>query len=117
MPSLLKKCFNMFYKCIIDTIKAKGDGDLIRNCAFALGICAQVEPKLFKPKVKEVLKIFNGLIDNTSDQGAKDNIISALFKITAFNHEAVPYKTLSPTLYSNIPLTEDLDENEAVSKC
>lgn len=116
MPSLLKKCFDIFYKNIMDTFGECKNDDLIRNLAFALGTCAELQPKLIKPKVKDVLKILNSVIDNVKDEGAKDNIIAALFKITTFNFDSVPYKSMIPTLYENIPLKEDLDENEAVSR-
>lgn len=55
--------------------------------------------------------------DKIKDEGAKDNIISALFKLATFNFESVPFKTLSDTLFSNIPLKDDLDENEHIAKC
>lgn len=117
MPSLLKKCFNEFYNKIVHVLKSESNEELIRNCAFALGTCAMMQPTLMKSRSKDTLKILSSLKDRVEDEGAIDNIISALFKLTTYNFPSVPYKSLVDTLYTNIPLKDDLDENEHVAKC
>jgi hypothetical protein len=116
MPSVLKQCFNEFYSKIIQLMKTETNEELIRNCAFALGTCTQVHPKMMKSKTKETLKLLGSWGEKIKDEGAKDNIISALFKIATYNFESVPFKTLADTLYTNIPLKDDLDENEHIAK-
>lgn len=76
-----------------------------------------VQPTLMKNKSKDTLKILTQWKDKIKDQGALDNIISALFKLATFNYDSVPYKSLVDILFSNIPLKDDLDENEHISKC
>lgn len=116
MPSVLKKCFKEFYSKVVNIVQSERNEELIRNCAFALGTCASAQPKLMKNKTKETLKILNALIDNIKDEGAKDNIVSALFKLATYNHDSVPYKSLVDTMFSNIPLKDDVEENEEISK-
>lgn len=117
MPSLLKKCFNEFYKKVVDILKTEKNEELVRNCAFALGTCAMIQPTQMKNKSKETLKILTTWKERITDQGALDNIISAMFKLATYNHDSVPFKSLISTLFTNIPLKDDLDENEQVAKC
>ena len=116
MPSLLKKWFDQFYKHIMDTFNESDNEDLIRNLAFAIGVWAENQPKMMKPHVQDVLEVLNSVIDKVRDQATKDNIISALFKLTTYNFDSVPYESMCSVLYESIPLKDDLDENEPVSK-
>jgi len=116
MPNLLKTCFKEFYSKVYHIMKTEKNDELIRNCAFALGVCASHQPKLMKNKTKETLQILSASKERVNDQGAIDNIMSALFKLVTYNFESVPYKSLVETLYTNIPLKDDLDENEHVAK-
>lgn len=116
MPSVLKKVFNQFYSCIMDTFKDAKNDDLIRNLSFAIGVCAELQPKLIKPKVKQILKTLNAVVDRVQDPSAKDNIVAALLKIATYNFDSVPFKSMANGIFESIPLKEDLDENESVSK-
>mmetsp|Transcript_26545 Transcript_26545/g.23459 ORF Transcript_26545/g.23459 Transcript_26545/m.23459 type:complete len:142 (-) Transcript_26545:284-709(-) len=116
MPSVLNAAFNEFYPKVIHLMKTEENEELIRNCAFALGTCAQLQPTLMKSKVNESLEILQAWIGKVTDEGAKDNIISAMYKIVTFNFDPAIYQSLAETLYTNIPLKEDLDENEHISK-
>jgi hypothetical protein len=87
MPSVLKKCFNEFYSKVMQVMQSETNEELIRNCAFALGTCSQMHPKLMKNKTKESLKVLRAWLDRITDEGAKDNIISALFKLATYNHD------------------------------
>jgi len=69
-----------------------------------------------KNKSKETLQILLQWSENITNEGAKDNIISALMKLVTFNFDSVPYKSLVNTLYSHLPLQDDVDENEKVAK-
>ena len=117
MPNVLKVCFNEFYSKVILLLQTETNEELVRNCTFALGNCSLLQPTLMKNKSKETLQILQIWFEKVTDEGAKDNIISALFKLATYNHDSVPYKSMVDTLFTNIPLKDDLDENEQVAKC
>ena len=116
MPSLLKKWFNEFYTKVVSIMKNEKNEELLRNCAFALGTLSLIEPKLMKNKSKDTYKLLTSMIDRVKDEGCKDNVVSALFKLATYNFDSWPYKSMIETLYSNIPLKDDLDENEQIAK-
>ena len=97
-------------------MKNEKNDELLRNCSFALGSLELIEPKLMKNKSKDTYKLLTAMVDRIKDQGCKDNDISALFKLVTFNFDSCPYKSMIETLYSNIPLSDDLDENEQIAK-
>jgi len=113
---LLKVCFKEFYKKVVAIMKSEKNEELLRNCAFALGTLALIEPKQMKNCCKDTLQILLKLNETVQDEGCKDNVISAIFKLATFNFESCPFKSLVGTLFSNIPLKDDLDENEKIAQ-
>ena len=111
MPSLLKKWFNEFYKTVVSIMKNEKNEELLRNWVFALGTLAMIEPKLMKNKSKDTFKILTSMVDRIKDEGWRDNVISALFKLVTYNFDSWPYKSMVDTLYSNIPLKDDLGKH------
>lgn len=84
-PSALPVYFNDYMAIILNNSKTNDSG-LNRNCAYSLGVLAEKNVELFKPKAKEAAQAVHMMYQNSDEDAAKDNCIAALCRILANQH-------------------------------
>lgn len=105
--------FRDFLAIILKNSKTTDSG-LNRNVSYAIGILAQHSGVLLGQHLPECLEALNVMYAVTDEQDAKDNIVSATCRIMMHYPTQVPLDTMIPFVFTKIPFTGDLDENETV---
>ena len=90
------------------------DSSLNRNVSYAMGILAQHSGVLLGQHIQPCLEALNTMYAASTEQDAKDNIISASCRLMQYYPHQVPVDTMLPFVFQNIPFSGDPNENETV---
>ncbi|KAM8709540.1 hypothetical protein ACLKA7_016358 [Drosophila subpalustris] len=87
-----------------------------QNCYFGLGeLVLHGEEKSFE-SFAVILQALSGAIASETNPPALDNICGAVARMIVINHNLVPLAQVLPVFLSNLPLREDVDENDMILK-
>ena len=107
--------FNDFLQIVLKNSKTD-NSSMNRNCAYAIGILAEHSGVLLGQHLEVALQALTEMHQKSEEQDAKDNVVAATCRIAQNYSSQVPFDTLVQSVLTQIPLTEDLNENETVLK-
>lgn len=105
--------FNDFLQILLKNSKTDDSG-LNRNVSYAMGILAEHSGPLLGQHINSCLEALNTMYAASEEQDAKDNIVSASCRVMQNYPTQVPLDTMIQFVFSKIPFTGDLNENETV---
>lgn len=68
------------------------------------------------PHLNTILSLLNQMYAASEEQDAKDNIVAALCRIAQNYASQVPFDQMLDHIFSKVPFTGDLNENQTVLK-
>lgn len=107
--------FNDFMQILIKNAKTTDSG-LNRNVSYAIGILAENSGPLLGQHINACLEALNNMYAVSEEQEAKDNIVSASCRLMQNYPTSVPLDQMLQFVFTRIPFTGDLNENETVLK-
>ena len=114
-PPAIGVYFNDFLQIILKNANTDHSG-LNRNAAYAIGILAEFSGVLLGQHLPAVLQALNKMFQASEEPDAKDNVIAATCRVAQNYAANVPFDELTQFIFSNAPLTGDMNENETVLK-
>lgn len=92
------------------------DSGLNRNISYAIGILAQHSGPMLGQHIPACLEALNTMYAASEEQDAKDNIVSASCRLMQYYAGQCPLEAMLPFVFSKIPFSGDLNENETILK-
>lgn len=117
-PSAITNYFDHFWKVIMQHCTTT-DGQMNRNCSYAIGILCQKAPAQFKPVMQQAMAAVQNMHQNSEAQDAKDNCVACLIRILDHHSAELAenvYAELFNKVMSVVPFDADPTENETVIK-
>jgi hypothetical protein len=105
--------FRDFMQIILKNSKTDDSG-LNRNVSYAIGILAQHSGPLMEQYINDCLIALNQMYAASEEQDAKDNIVAASCRLMQNYPNKVPLDDMIPFVFTRIPFSGDLNENETV---
>lgn len=93
------------------------DEEVRSNTVFALGCLAEGAGPIVVSDYPMMLSVFSNLLVKESDRNVIDNLCGALCRMILGNVDAVPLEQVFPALVAQLPLKEDMEENETLYNC
>lgn len=92
------------------------DYNVRQNCAFCLGIFAEVSGTALHAHYESLLRGLSPLFED-SHLGVKDNATAAVARMIIANKACIPMDTVFPVFLQHLPLEVDLSEQQTAFDC